>query len=278
MKEKFSFNKVKKNIERDKLATSWSVPKEKSWDYKDSPMYHIGYTFAEVLPRKYTDRLRKDPDVTFEDYEEPFKNYIENTLRKNKEPRTAIEFGGQGSTLFSGFSKEFFNRTLGVCLKDIRRPEVKEFDKNAGHSVLEGDVFDLKNKEFDNKIQEALGTNNVDLIISRMAGPLSSFSRDPLILDRLIRKWYKMLKKNGLIFAQFELFYKHMPDDVSRSISEGRSEDFTKTEANVKDWVIALEEKFEDNQIEIEVDRGVIRIHKKDKAPDELPKLKELFK
>lgn len=87
-----------------------------------------------------------------------------------------------------------------------------------------------------------------------------------------------MLKKNGLIFAQFELFYKHMPDDVSRSISEGRSEDFTKTEANVKDWVIALEEKFEDNQIEIEVDRGVIRIHKKDKAPDELPKLKELFK
>lgn len=278
MKEKFSFNKVKKNIERDKLATSWIVPKEKSWDYKDSPMYHIGYTFAEVLPNKYTERLRKDPDTIFEDYEEPFRNYIENTLRKNKEPRTAIEFGGQGSTLFSEFSKNFFNRTVGVCLKDVRQPEIKGSDKNEGHSVIEGNVFDLKNKDFDSKIQEALGTKNVDLIISRMAGPLSSFSRDPLILDRLIRKWYKMLNRNGLIFAQFELFYRHMPDDVSRNISESRSEDFTKTEANVKDWVIALEERLGDDEIEIEVDRGIIRIHKKDKAPDELPKLKELFK
>ena len=85
--------------EQKEQAKSRIKKKGPRWGYFDSGLdsgrgLHFMSTFRDILPRG----------------ESSFKGYIEKTLKEKKGHAIGIEFGGPGSTLFSGFSKGFFRR------------------------------------------------------------------------------------------------------------------------------------------------------------------------
>lgn len=222
---------------------------ESDWFLYDCPLQEFGETFFSCLPNngEYSSRALKE--------------YIEKTLSLRKtDDLTAVEFGGPGSKLFSGFTIDFFKKTLGVCLEDIRNTETRKTDRLENHSVVVGDILDVLDDKVFKNITATLGTNKTDLIISRMMGPLTFISKDPAILDRIIRKWYEMLSENGLMFIQFDFIHY----------------DFKPIEKMVKTWANLVKEKFP--EIDIQIGNGVMRLNKKTGAPESLPPATQLFK
>src|SRR3989338_771967 len=136
---------------------------ENEWPVYDSSLSDFAETFTLVLPKDYggsdPHRLGLDPAI--------FRKYIENTLSQGqgeqKHGLTAVEFGGPGSKLFSGFSKGFFIKTAGVCLRDERDQRKKDNDVTNNHSVLEGDIMDPTKNEVLVTVVETLGTAKTDL-------------------------------------------------------------------------------------------------------------------
>ena len=113
------------------------------------------------------------------------------------------------------------------------------------------------------KIKGELGTDKIDFIISRMAGPLNSIDKNPAILDRLIRDWYEMLNENGLLLVQFY----HLPE-------KGISNQGKQTIDIIRRWVKAVTEEFPD--MEIRVGERAVRINKKAESPETLPNAVQL--
>lgn len=275
MNEKMSFGEIRRDIKDNTKAKNRHEEKERKWNVYDSYIYSFGYTFADTLPEVYTKDIYEKPEVDAEEYGEPFRKYIVDTLSSVKGKHTAIEFGGPGSALFSAFSNDLLEKTIGVCLEDIRSSSEIERDAGYGHSIVSGDILDTSNIELYEEINKKLSSDKTDLIISRMMGPLNDIAKNPLVLDRIIRKWYSMLNENGIIFVQFDYFFKQFnrkeKSKVS-NVSAFRSEVRTDVEA----WASSVQKKFP-NEIEIQIGEEGIRIHKKIGAPEELPSIKELF-
>lgn len=288
MTEKLTFDSIRKDDQRNKEIANKHINEGVTWDViYDSTLHNIGSSFSKVLPENYVGPINKKADASIEDFGEVFKKYVEDTLSKNPNKiRTAIEFGGPGSKLFSGFSKNFFTRTTGVCLEDLRPVYKKLDDESKGHSVVIADILETDAKDKFDAIKENLGTDKVDLIVSRLMGPLNSekkiqgaiiLKRNPLVLDRVIRKWYSMLNDGGLLLAQFEYFDEHDAYIEKKRDAEINPPPVMEIEENVKSWVNEINKRFSD-QIEIQLGRGIIRLHKKPGAPEELPRRSELFK
>ena len=145
-------------------------------------------------------------DITFQplldERNQSLRSYIEGSLEKKKGRAIGIEFGGTGSNLFSGFSRGFFSRSLGVALADTRNrldvdptPE----DEKRHHSVLAGDLTNLETYEH---VREWLGTEKADLIIERLAGEHYSLPEEPNLLGKVFDAWYSLLAEEGIILAQ----------------------------------------------------------------------------
>lgn len=268
---------IKEDLQTNKRTKERHQNIELEWRHYNSSLFKIGSSFYKTLPKEYLENYDEKNFSSVEDRGLLFKKYIENTLSKNKDtPRTAIEFGGPGSKLFSGFTDGFFKRTVGICLDDAR-PAYRMYDDNInGHDVIVGDIMDVNNKDLFNKINNTLKTNKVDLIISRMQGPLTKLRKNPVLLDHIIRKWYSLLNKNGMLFAQFEYFPEHDPNIEKIRDAKYFPPPREASEEHAEQWIKFVKQKFQD-QIEIQLGRGVIRILKKDNAPDELPSAKELF-
>ncbi|KKP88434.1 hypothetical protein A2456_02365 [Candidatus Nomurabacteria bacterium RIFOXYC2_FULL_36_19] len=255
MKERFpKIGEIKKAVEKNtKLATEDGgryIYKENEWGAYDSPLVSFEITLGAVLPDEEGNTQKS----------EVFRKYIEKTLsNKGKRDLTAIEFGGPGSELFKGFTPNFFAKTVGVCLADIRNQRKQKEDKRNNHSVIVGDITEITKDKTLTKVTQTLGTNKTDLIISRMEGPIILIDKNPAILDRIIRNWYDLLNKNGLMFIQFEL-PKYQP---------------RYTEPLIKKWANAIKEKFP--EVDIQVNKGVLRLHKRVGAPEKLPPATQLF-
>lgn len=258
MKEGIKVGEIKKAIQHNKkLAENKGEGYEKAeedWGLYNSPISSFGKIFKESLPDKdydpYALEITSEKGLIF-------KNYIEKTLSSSEERNlTAIEFGGPGSELFKGFTKGFFDKTTGVCLEDIRDEKEKETDKNLNHSVIEGDILDPLNDAIILKVIKEINTDKFDLIISRMEGPLNFIDKNLSILDRIIRNWYKILNKNGLMFVQFDT---------------GNNTDMNL----LRQWTQSLREKFP--ELDIQLTSKVMRLHKKAGAPDELPPATKIF-
>jgi hypothetical protein len=192
------------------------------------------------------------------DFEYNFKHYIEETLSKDKgegKDLTAIEFGGPGSNLFRGFTQGFFSKTAGVCLRDMRESAEKEVDAENNHIVIPGDILDIKDKGvlFKN-IREQLHVQKVNLIISRMLGPLSLIDKNLSVFDRILRNWYDLLEENGIMFIQTGL----------RRNSEVEKEETRK-------WQKSITTEFPQIKIQTEDDFSLIRLHKGVGSPEHLP-------
>lgn len=276
MTEKFNFGELRDNTIYNRNISKIQENFEDDWDVYDSSLFGIGNSFFKTLSGKYTKDLSTKYQNNTEQYGEAFKNYIEDTLNKNQE-RVAVEFGGPASKFFSGFNKGFFKKTIGVCLNDIRFPEEKEIDNKINHSILIGDILDTKNQKLFNDISEKLDNKKIDLIISRMMGPLEEIKMSPTLLEHVIRKWFSLLSNNGILFAQFEYFLEHDSDIQKKRESEINPPEIAESEIYVKKWVETIQKKYP-NEIDIGLGRGVIRITKKEGAPEELPPMKELFK
>lgn len=270
-----SFGEIRRDIKDNEKAKSINQRKEKSWGMHDSSISSFGYSFSSTLPMKYIYKLYREGGE-MEDYAEPFRKYIIDTLSESSNKNhTAIEFGGPGSKLFGDFPDDLIQKSVGVCLEDIRWEGIKAKDDLRGHSVVVGDIFDTKNEEIYKNIMNDIGTDKTDLIICRMSGALNNISKNPLVLDRVMRKWYSLLNDNGIIFVQFEFF---PPNNIIGRKLKPRSTSGPKEESerDLEKWVNAIQEKFP-NEIEIELGKGALRLHKKQGAPDQLPTLKELF-
>lgn len=276
MQEKIKLGDIRRDLMVNIEVTKENKLKEKKWPLKNSSLANIGSSFSKVIPEEYVGTINQQVYSNIDKLGEGFKKYIEETLSKseNKE-RTAIEFGGPGSRLFSDFTKKFFKKTVGICLKDTRQFYNKMIDNRVGHSVITGDITDTTNKELYTTINKQLNTEKVDLIISRMMKPLDYMKKNPALLDKIIRKWYSLLNKNGMLFVQFEFFLEHNPKMENKHRAEVDPQEERDIEINVKEWVKLIEKRFP-NEIEIKLGRGIIHIHKKENAPEELPPAREL--
>lgn len=244
------------------------LSKGDGWKEFDSFLDEFGATFIKSLPKEHIEYMDKKNFVDAPEKGQVFKKYIEDTLSKSKEEHnlTAVELGGPGINFFDGFSKDFFTKTLGVCINDDFRlmDRIRYLDdkKEQKHSVLLEDILDISNDQLYKKIEEKIGTKKIDLIISRLNGALMYIKKNPLIFNHLIRKWYSMLNNNGLMFIQFEYLIKY-------SNTKQQSEIF------VEEWANIIKEKFP--EVDIQLDRGIMRLHKNFGAPEELPSTSKLF-
>ena len=249
-----------------------------TWRHYNTPLVNFGSSFSNVLPEEYITPAENKIISGIEFYGEAFKRYVEDTLSKSKNPdRYAIEFGGPGSRLFRGFTKGFFIKTVGVCLDDARHEDWETDDIVNNHAVMEGDILHPKQNDLYHKINKFFKKKKADLIVSRMMKPAEEIEKHPVILDKVIREWYGLLNDNGLLFAQFDYFLEHNPSMYRRLEGEIFPEPGRQSERDVEAWAKKIRERFP-NELDIQVDRGIIRIHKKAGAPAELPSMKELFK
>jgi len=256
------------NVYKDEIS-------EDRW-VRDSNFDHFARDLVGTVPKKFlsTDRTNwQKPNLvsplstegSHRDRDSKiFLNYILQTLPVGKREMTAVELGGPGGRLFKGFPEGVFRRTLGVCLNDIRTPAQRKAEyEYDNHLVAEANILDIETDTLETKIKEELGEGRTDLIISRMMGPLGHIEKDSAILDRVIRKWYKILKPGGLMFIQF-IYNKNLVKDP----------DVIK---NINLWKEKVEQEFPEIEVELDKDMGAIRILKKEGAPDELPPATQLF-
>ncbi len=275
MNEKMNFGEIRRDISDNLKAKNLNKEREGTWGVYDSSIDSFGFSFLSCLPDSYSNEIY-DKEIDFEEYGEPFRKYILETLAKSKGDRhTAIEFGGPGSALFTSFSNKDLYRTVGVCLDDIRGSSEKGRDEEYGHSVIIGDLFDTKNEEMYKQIREKIGAVKTDLILSRMMGPLDDIAKNPIIMDRVIRKWYEMLNENGLIFVQFDYYRRFIRVDGKSTPKRINREHKSEIEDDVEEWIKKIKTKFP-NEIDIQIGEGVLRLHKKEGSPETLPALKEL--
>ena len=253
------FGEIKRALRKNESAILRHSDYEGDWFIYDSSLENFTRDFRYVLPEDfYKKLLQENEEIRIR---EIFRRYIEETLSKSGEQQSdlfAVEFGGPGSEFFQGFSKNFFKKTAGVCLKDIRSKDIKFNDARNNHSVITGNILDLQSDQLFNKITQTLGIEKVDLIISRMDGPLSFFDKNGAILDRIIRNWYNFLNKNGLMFIQFE-----------RTLESD-------TRFLVEKWSGVIKKRFP--KVDIQTGNYVLRLHKGTDAPEELPPATQLFR
>ena len=153
MKEE-EFGKIRNAILENKKASQYSEKKdmENDWGHYDSPLEDFAVDFVACLPKKYWKQKKSreyDIDATRKEYGEMFRSYIEDVLKNKEKKLFAVEFGGPGSKLFQGFSKDFFTKTIGVCLKDIRKKNQKTTDVTNNNDVIEGDILHSDNELYD---------------------------------------------------------------------------------------------------------------------------------
>jgi hypothetical protein len=270
-----TFAKTKEAVVSNQEVSERHEKKEHEWQVHDSSLENFGSSFIKTLPSEYTEELEKKIVTDIREYGEPFVKYIEDTLSSSTNiDRVAIEFGGPGSNLFQGFQKDFFAQTMGVCLDDVRSRDEVTIDNQNHHTLLAGDFVNGPAKELYAQIERTLYGKKVDLILSRMMGPAAALDSNPAIMERIIQKWYSMLNENGLIFAQFEFFEEHKEHLEAQASGIIDPPELMASELHVANWAHEVQKKFP--EIEIQYGRGVIRIHKKPGAPDELPPLKEI--
>lgn len=225
------------------------------YSWTDSPLEDLysvssfSYSFKKILPEKYRRGIKIN-----------LKKYIEETLENKKGHAVGVEFGGIGSRLFMGFTKNFFKKSIGVSIVDHRNPRELEFfnknDKKINHTFIEGDIFSLDTYKI---LNDKLEGEKVDFIIERMAKGLEFVPVEPYKVGQILQIWYKLLNENGLMIVQTPVVFDNL----------------------LEAWVEKIKTEFSD-VIEIEFARGhndvstycsSFRLRKLPNAPTELPVL-----
>ncbi|MBI4086342.1 MAG: hypothetical protein HY433_03850 [Candidatus Liptonbacteria bacterium] len=189
------------------------------------------------------------------------RNYIETALKERKGSAIGVEFGGIGARLFSGFTPDFFAKSIAVSLLDHRGwahqlDRIKERDKKLHHEVLEGNIFESNTYK---SLNQWLNGEKVDLIIERMGKGLEFVPGEPYEVSKILRIWYNLLREGGIMFAQTPVVFNNL----------------------LEAWAVKIDREFK-GKIEIEFQTGyeddgvacsAFRLRKLSGAPNELPLL-----
>lgn len=195
-------NKAKRAGDREKEIG------KKTWVTYDSSLIDMSRHFNNVLPQEQHESNKG------------FKDYIEDYLGNKKGLATAVELGGPGSKLFSGFDEGFFAKTIGITLADLRSQKEKGVDTERHHEVLVGDIFSpMKYQECKN----SLG-GGADLIIERMLGGLTANPKSTLLYGKILDRWYQLLNENGLMFIRSPEALIPYIDKLSQNITNNFSD------------------------------------------------------
>jgi hypothetical protein len=152
---------------------------EYNWHVYDSSLMEYAIFFEDVLPVK----------------PEKMRAFIENKIKDRYGHAVGVDFGGTGSNLFEGFSRDFFASTFGMVLHS------RNNDKGSGvHRIIEGDCLSIKGIR---KFENILGTGKkVDLLFERMLGGVKDYPTNPEFLWSLLNRFYKLLNDGGIMFVQ----------------------------------------------------------------------------
>jgi hypothetical protein len=132
--------------------------------------------------------------------ERSLRHYIEGILAHRKGEAIAIEFGGPGSQLFEGFSRDFFAKTAGVTLTDTHiLSDQKNKNINSDHKVISGDILRPETYEV---VSAWLEDQKLDLIIERMVAGWRLIPKEPYLLSRVLQTWYSLLREGGIMFIE----------------------------------------------------------------------------
>ena len=263
-----NFKKIRQERKYAILETKVRMKHDKkggvTYPLQDSNLDSFAYSFYSLVPKEY----QKSGDLG-----KDFKSFIESILKKGS---IAGEFGGIGYDLFTnsetGFSKDFFIKTLGVALANEkkRQPDLygdpnKEKFKN--HTVIEGDIFDrsIKNNSTKNEIIKWLNGEKFDLIIERLAGGQVDAPQSLGFQFKILQDWYQILNENGLIFIELPINLEKVKKEYF--VKKYKSEDRYLLES----WVKKINSEYS-GTIEIKLVDDVMLIHKKYGAPKFLPK------
>ena len=145
----------------------------------------------------------------------------------------------------------------------MRKDKIKKNDLAYNHDIMEGNIF---KPETYHKLKKVMGKEKADLIISRMMGPSATIPKHPDVRAWLAKKLYNMLEDNGLMFLQFDFFDQHTPGPVHKFFAKTHPDPLRDTEKDVIKWAEFIQEKYQ-GAIEIQIDRGILRLHKKPGAP-----------
>lgn len=216
------------------------------WDVQDSPL--MPSRFSLVSENSFHEAFKSTlPEGT------NLKGYVERVLGSRKGKAIGIEFGGLGSRLFNGFSKGFFERSLGVALFDSRSSLQQVDDAESKHRVITGDlVVDKTSKSVDRWLRG----EKTDLIVERMVGGLDEVPHDPYLLRQQANLYYRLLSDGGLMFVQIPKFATRL---VPLWVESARRESSGTIDASYGIYT---------NQY---ASTTVLRMHKLPGAPLELP-------
>lgn len=239
---------------RDRIEAQKKKEVKRFWIVYDSPLLQ-----DLRIPR------HKDPsfDCSFESVLPRWQNlkkYIEGTLDDRAGNVLALELGGPGSALFSGFTEGFIAESRGITLVDNRLALGIDPADDAirNHDVIAGNMLEADTKR---EVMQWLGGRKLDLILERMRGGLALLPDDPRYLVHEVAFWYQQLAPGGVLIAEVPPAFD---TDISAWAEEAR-----KTNLDVQLGQIGHYERHNLNRIH------VVRIHKKEGAPEAFPFLRK---
>jgi hypothetical protein len=117
------------------------------------------------------------------------KEYIQTTV---PEGAVGVDIGGPGSTLFRGFDRGTFSKTVGMTLVDLRDEETKAADAARGHDILPG-PFQENWEALDSELEG----EKAHVIFSRLGGGGLSLPQDPYQIHEQLDNAYQRLSSEG---------------------------------------------------------------------------------
>lgn len=246
-----------KSVSKERIQGETENPRW--WDIRDSSLE--GMFDKDSFQRTFEDVVPPNQPL--------LRRYIETTLADRRGSAIGIELGGPGSKLFSGFSKGFFERTLGVTLKEKRNPKRTLQDDLSHHFVREANLLDDESTAV---IKNWLNGRKADVIIERMAGALSYGGTpvDPHFVLRRVSEWYKMLSVGGLMFLQIPEKMRPIMPMVMEKLSK------------VPELEVRYDPRASERPSQRDHMHHAVSIHKLSGAPDTIPlldprKIRELY-
>lgn len=209
----------------------------RTWAIYDSPLNpledrNFSNDFRHVIPEGHS-----------------LESFVLREFANKKGALVGLEFGGPGSRCFAGFPKGYFRLTAGVTLVDLRDDDEKAHDSERQHHVVE---FDVTDPLLPKKLREELSMNKAHFILERMDGGLPHIP-DPYFLYRVGNDWYQLLENPGVMFVQCPPFTRRILPQWVQKVN-------ATTNGSVKACYYSGDEH-----------RTVLRISKKDGAPESLP-------
>lgn len=172
------------------------------YDFYDSDAESFDTFFSEVLA----------PYATIQDYAEAYYGV-------KRGEALAAEFGGPARALFRELNKDnFYQKTVGFVLNDLRTDSEKVEDESHSHEVVEADVFLKKGADglSWHAVEEWTKRNGKpDIGIERMVQGVDLIRRADFFVA-IVKRWISQLSEGGTLLVEIP---RKMPKEERAKIA-----------------------------------------------------------